>query len=254
MYPYTEIPNTRIKADFLRVFGVVLFAHLVLAWLMTSAPAWHLPRKLDSITVDVGAAAPAVQRGLAQAVQAQSGQGGAAKTTPVMPRKNAAADPRQSAQPTTKPVPEVLRQDVAPDKDAARVSPAASSATTQPATNALAPGMSTPAIAQGQADVKTESIKTFEPDVKAAYKDNPKPPYPKTAFRVGAEGTVDVAVEVNADGTVGAAKVARSSGNDALDQSALDTIARWRFRSARKDGVLQKSVVIVPITFRLRAR
>lgn len=254
MHPYAELPSARFKADFLPIFGVVLAVHLLLAWLMTSAPAWHLPRKLESITVDVGAAAPAVQRGLAQAVQAQSGQGGAATTAPVMPRKNATADPRQGAQPTTKPAPDVVRQDAAPDKDAARVSPAVSPATTPAATNALAPGMSTPAIAQGQADVRTESIKTFEPDVKAAYKDNPKPPYPKTAFRVGAEGTVDVAVEVNADGTVGAVKVARSSGNDALDQSALDTIARWRFRSARKDGALQKSVVIVPITFRLRAR
>jgi len=254
MHPYTELPGTRFKADFLRVFGVVLAVHLALAWLMTRAPAWHLPRKLESITVDIGVAAPAVQRGLEQAVAAQSGQGGAAKTAPVMPRKNATPNPGQSAQPTTKPVPEVVRKNTVPDKDAALVSPAVSPPPTQTATNALAPGVNTPAIAQGRADVRNESVKTFEPDLQAAYKDNPKPPYPKTAFRVGAEGTVDVEVEVNADGTVGAVKVARSSGHDALDQSALDAIARWRFRSARKDGAMQKSMVIVPITFRLRAR
>jgi protein TonB len=254
MYPQTELRSTRFKADFLRIFGVVLVVHLVLAWGMISAPTWHVPRRLESITVEVGPAAPAVQRGLEQAVQAQSGQGGEARPAPVVPRKNATVDPDRRAQTITKPVPEVVRQDVAPDKEAARVSPVASPTTTQVPTNALPPGVSAPAIAQGQADVRSESVKTFEPDVKAAYKDNPKPPYPKTAFRVGAEGTVEVAVEVNADGTVGAVKVASSSGHDALDQSALDTIARWRFRSARKDGALQKSVVIVPITFRLRAR
>ncbi len=254
MHPYAELPDTRFKADFLRVFGVVLAVHLALAWLITSAPTWRMPRRLESIAVDIGAAAPAVQRGLAQAVQAQSGQGGSAKAVPTPPRKNTAAQTQQSAQSPNKSVPELVRKDTHPDKDAALVSPTASPVTTQTAANALAPGVSTPAIAQGQADVKNESIKTFEPDVKAAYKDNPKPPYPKAAFRVGAEGTVEVAVDVNADGTVGAVKVARSSGNDALDQSALETIARWRFRSARKDGNLHKSVVVVPITFRLRAR
>lgn len=254
MHPYTELPDTRLKADFLRVFVVVLAVHLALAWLITSAPTWRMPRRLESIAVDIGAAAPAVQRGLAQAVQAQSGQGGAAKAVPTPPRKNTASQTQQSVQSPNKSVPALVRKDTPPDKDAALVSPAVPSAATQTATNALAPGVSTPAIAQGQADVKNESVKTFEPDVQAAYKDNPKPPYPKAAFRVGAEGTVDVAVEVNADGTVGAVKVARSSGNDALDQSALETIARWRFRSARKDGNLHKSVVVVPITFRLRAR
>jgi periplasmic protein TonB len=256
MHPYTELPDTRLKADFLRVFVVVLAVHLALAWLIASAPTWRMPSRLESIAVDIGAAAPAVQRGLAQAVQAQSGQGGSAKAvpTPPPPRKNTAAQTQQSAQSSNKTVPALVRKDTPPDKDAALVSPAVPPAATQTATNALAPGVSTPAIAQGQADVKNESVKTFEPDVQAAYKDNPKPPYPKAAFRVGAEGTVDVAVEVNADGTVGAVKVARSSGNDALDQSALETIARWRFRSARKDGNLHKSVVVVPITFRLRAR
>ncbi len=254
MHPYTELPDTRLKADFLRVFGVVLAVHLALAWLIASAPTWRMPSRLESIAVEIGAAAPAVQRGLAQAVQAQSGQGGSAKAVPTPLRKNTTSLTQQSVQPPNKTVPALVRKDTPPDKDAALVSPTAPPATTQTATNTLAPGVSTPAIAQGQADVKNESVKTFEPDVQAAYKDNPKPPYPKAAFRVGAEGTVDVAVEVNADGTVGAVKVARSSGNDALDQSALETIARWRFRSARKDGNLHKSVVVVPITFRLRAR
>ena len=109
------------------------------------------------------------------------------------------------------------------------------------------------AAPKGQAQVTQETVKISEPDLQAAYKENPKPPYPKAAFRVGAEGTVEIAVEINPDGTVAAVKLAQSSGNEWLDQSALDTVKGWRFRSARKDGVLSNSVVRVPITYRLRA-
>jgi protein TonB len=118
---------------------------------------------------------------------------------------------------------------------------------------AALPGSPTPAIARGQAVVTQETVKTSEPDLQAAYKENPKPPYPKAAFRIGAEGTVEINVEVNPDGSVAAVKLAQSSGNEWLDQSALDTVKGWRFRSARRDGVLSKSFVRVPITFRLRA-
>ncbi|WP_158270438.1 energy transducer TonB [Limnohabitans sp. 2KL-17] len=118
---------------------------------------------------------------------------------------------------------------------------------------AALPGSATLAVPKGQAQVTQETVKITEPDLQAAYKENPKPPYPKAAFRVGAEGTVEIAVEINPDGTVAAVKLAQSSGNEWLDQSALDTVKGWRFRSARKDGVLSNSVVRVPITYRLRA-
>ncbi len=110
------------------------------------------------------------------------------------------------------------------------------------------------AVPKGQAQVSQEkTVRTAEPDVQAAYKENPKPPYPKAAFRVGAEGSVEVTVEVNPDGSVSTVSLAQSSGNEWLDQSALDSVKGWRFRSARKDGVLIKTVVRVPITFKLRA-
>jgi periplasmic protein TonB len=254
MRTFLRFSSLHSSPRFLRVFAAVLFIHLGLSWLVISGLTRSVPANLSSIAVDIGAAAPVVQRGLEQAVPARSGLGGAAKAVPALPRKNVESDSRQSMQPPDKAAPDVVRKDLIPDKDAALVSSTAHPATTEVATNVQAPGVSTPAIAQGQVDVKNGSVKTFEPDVQAAYKDNPKPPYPKAAFRVGAEGTVDVSVEVNADGLVGAVKVARSSGNDALDQSALDTIKHWRFRSARKDGTMHKSVVVVPITFRLRAR
>jgi len=242
-----ERPQSYPVSQYLRILGMVLAVHLALAWLLLASPNFQLPRKLNSITIEIGAAAPELQRGLEEAVTAQAGQGGAASRTPVQkpPTKSlAVAKPSIPALPNTSPDAALVSQPI--EKSA----PIAASA--EPNASAL-PGSSTMAVPKGQAQVLQETVRTAEPDVQAAYKENPKPPYPKAAFRVGAEGTVEVAVEVNPDGSVSAVRLAQSSGNELLDQSALDTIKGWRFRSARKDGVMTKTVVRVPITFKLRA-
>ena len=242
-----ERPQSYPVSQYLRILGMVLAVHLALAWLLLASPNLQLPRKLNTITIEIGAAAPERQRGLEEAVTAQTGQGGAASRTPVQksPTKSqAVAKPSIPALPNTSPDAALVSQPI--EKSA----PIASSA--EPNASTL-PGSSTMAVPKGQAQVLQESVRTAEPDVQAAYKENPKPPYPKAAFRVGAEGTVEIAVEVNPDGAVSAVRLAQSSGNEWLDQSALDTVKGWRFRSARKDGVLTKTVVRVPITFKLRA-
>lgn len=242
-----ERPQSHPGSQYLRVLGVVLAVHLALAWLLLASPNLQVSRKLPPITIEIGAAAPELRRGLEDAVTAQVGQGGVASRTPAQktPTKSpAAAKPSIPALPSTSPDAALVRQPV--QKPASIASPA------EPTASAL-PGSSTMAVPKGQTQVSQETVRTAEPDVQAAYKENPKPPYPKAAFRVGAEGTVEVAVEVNPDGSVSTVSLAQSSGNEWLDQSALDTVKGWRFRSARKDGVLIKTVVRVPITFRLRA-
>jgi protein TonB len=239
-----ERPQPRHASQFLRVFGMVLAVHMGLGWLLLVSPNLQLPRKLAPITVEIGAADPAVQRGLEQAVAAQDGQGGAANRTP-------AQKTQTKTQPLAKPL-APAPSSASPDaplvaKPVEQFTPPAESVA------AALPGSATLAAPKGQAQVTQETVKITEPDLQAAYKENPKPPYPKAAFRVGAEGTVEIAVEINPDGTVAAVKLAQSSGNEWLDQSALDTVKGWRFRSARKDGVLSNSVVRVPITYRLRA-
>ena len=234
----------------LKILGVVLAVHLALAWLLLWAPEIRLPQTLPPITIDIGAALPEQQRGLEEAVQAQSGQNAAASRPPA-PRPAAKAPPAaQQAKPDKLLQPSPPKSESAPNKTVENVSPVAPPP--EPAAAAV-PGATTQAVPKGQAQVTQETVRTAEPDLQAAYKDNPKPPYPKAAFRAGAEGTVEIAVEVNPDGSVASAVVARSSGHDLLDKSALDTVRGWHFKSARKDGVLSKSVVRVPITFRLRA-
>ena len=75
---------------------------------------------------------------------------------------------------------------------------------------------------------------------------------PTAARRREQQGTVTVKVLVGADGSVERAEIADSSGFDALDNAALDTVrARWRFVPARHGGLAVESWVLVPIRFAL---
>ena len=86
------------------------------------------------------------------------------------------------------------------------------------------------------------------------YNVNPKPPYPRIARRLGAQGVVTLRVFVRKDGSVGQAEVLRSSGFRMLDNSALKTVrSAWRFIPAQMDGLAIDSWVEVPIKFVLEA-
>jgi protein TonB len=50
---------------------------------------------------------------------------------------------------------------------------------------------------------------------------------------------------------VGGVSIEVSSGNELLDKSALETVKKWQFSPARKDGVIVAQVVKVPISFNL---
>ncbi len=58
---------------------------------------------------------------------------------------------------------------------------------------------------------------------------------------------------VGADGSAERVEIVRSSGFDALDRAALETVrTRWRFVAARRAGVRVSSWVVVPIRFALQ--
>ena len=92
------------------------------------------------------------------------------------------------------------------------------------------------------------------PGFAAAYLNNPKPAYPMSARRNGEAGTAIVKVLVTGEGQPGRVELENSSGFDALDRSALDTVKRWRFTPATRGGEPVEAWVRVPIEFRLDAR
>ncbi len=90
-----------------------------------------------------------------------------------------------------------------------------------------------------------------EPDYRADYLNNPRPPYPMAARRMGFHGKVVLDVEVLAEGRAGDVKVHQSSGYDILDNAALQTVKAWRFTPARRFGQAVTQRFLVPIKFSL---
>lgn len=58
--------------------------------------------------------------------------------------------------------------------------------------------------------------------------ERPDPEYPAFEKENGIEGTVSVALRIDFDGSVGAASVDTSSGSEALDEAALESVRKWK--------------------------
>ncbi len=90
------------------------------------------------------------------------------------------------------------------------------------------------------------------PDLAAAYRDNPAPPYPLVAQRRGLEGVVVVAVSLDVKGRPQQVAVKVSSGHGILDQAALQSVRKWQFVPAQRGGQPVMAEVEVPLRFALR--
>ena len=86
---------------------------------------------------------------------------------------------------------------------------------------------------------------------KPAYLRNPLPPYPRVAREHGWEGTTLLRVEVLDDGSGGKVEILKSSGYQVLDEAALETVRRWSFLPARSGYTPIRSLVEIPIRFRM---
>ncbi len=83
---------------------------------------------------------------------------------------------------------------------------------------------------------------------------NPAPTYPQQARRNGWQGKVLLKVFVSAAGKVDQIKLEQGSGYAILDQAALNTVKRWRFKPAQIGAMPLSSVVSIPIIFLLEEK
>jgi protein TonB len=197
----------------------VLFFVLVIHGLVFILITFGLPdfkfKKRPDITIEIGAAPPA-----------SSGPVSQTKPSPASVQKEA---PKEKTLPPAK------------DKDAPAIpvpaqTPQSSAQPTAPSSGGVA------------------AAPTADADYKAAYLQNPKPPYPPLAFRARIEGKVTLLAEVLPDGRAGQVRILESSGHDLLDQSAMSTVKKWKFTPSRKDGVIITQDVRIHITFSLNNR
>lgn len=102
------------------------------------------------------------------------------------------------------------------------------------------------AIAMSPASIPTQ------PRFDATYLDNPKPPYPGISRRLGEQGRVVLRIHVTADGLPQIVQIHTSSGYARLDDSALETVRRWKFVAAKLGNEPVAATVLVPIIFSLK--
>jgi TonB family protein len=76
-----------------------------------------------------------------------------------------------------------------------------------------------------------------------------RPPYPESAARAEIEATVDVLVDVGADGEVAQIQVARWGGFG-LDESTVDTVRKLHFFPATRNGTPVPMRVLLRYNFR----
>jgi TonB family protein len=79
------------------------------------------------------------------------------------------------------------------------------------------------------------------------------PPYPESAAQAEVEATVDVLVDLDADGEVRRVEVARWAGFG-LDQATVDNVRRLHFFPAMRDGVAVPLRVLLRYNFRSPAK
>jgi len=79
--------------------------------------------------------------------------------------------------------------------------------------------------------------------------ETPPPAYPETLACAGIGGTVQLRVNVGADGRVGEVAVQQGSGNAELDAVATKAVRAWRFNPAMQMGKPVSKWIAVPMTF-----
>lgn len=87
------------------------------------------------------------------------------------------------------------------------------------------------------------------PSSSADYLNNPPPAYPPLSKRLGEQGKVVVRAFIEANGTATKAEIRTSSGYERLDQTALQTVLRWRYVPGKRAGVVEAMWFNVPINF-----
>jgi periplasmic protein TonB len=171
------------------------------------------------------------------------------KVTPAPPKppepvKQVVAKPKQ----VTQVAPTLLAvADATPTPNAPSVQPIAPPVPAAP----YVPTVAVAAVAAPAPPSPPAAPKVVLPSSDADYLSNPKPPYPAMSKRLNEQGKAIVRVLISAEGSPQKAELRQTSGFERLDQSALETVMKWRYVPGKRDGVPEAMWFNVPITFKL---
>lgn len=159
--------------------------------------------------------------------------------TPPPPQPQPAPVPKKVTPPAPRPAPQpVAIADPTP-------SPTAATGITEP--QPPAPPPQTPMVVAEPAPPAPPRIEL--PSSSADYINNAPPPYPPLSKRLGEQGKVIVRALIEVNGSASKAEIRTSSGYERLDQTALQTVLKWRYVPGKRAGVPEAMWFNIPINF-----
>ncbi|UCU92143.1 energy transducer TonB [Hydrogenophaga taeniospiralis] len=159
--------------------------------------------------------------------------------TPPPPQPQPEPVPKRVTPPVPRPAPQpVAIADPTP-------SPTAATGITEP--QPPAPPPQTPMVVAEPAPPAPPKIEL--PSSSADYLNNAPPPYPPLSKRLGEQGKVIVRAFIEVNGTASKAEIRTSSGYERLDQTALQTVLKWRYIPGKRAGVPEAMWFNIPINF-----
>ncbi len=109
---------------------------------------------------------------------------------------------------------------------------------------------SKPQIIHQKIEIKQENILKSEPVIyNASSLNNPAPHYPFLSKKMKEEGKVIVRLLINKFGEISNLSLSKSSGYKRLDESAINTVQKWKFIPAKKGSETFDSFVEIPFVF-----
>lgn len=78
------------------------------------------------------------------------------------------------------------------------------------------------------------------------------PQFPSKLLKDGIGGKVVVSCVIDAKGNILSSKIKQSSGQQELDKAALQAVARWKFKPARRGGKPFQATCNIPFTFEVK--
>ena len=157
--------------------------------------------------------------------------------------------PQQQPKPVQKQVtPQKTEPKPAPQPMAiADPTPSASAPTGTTAPQPPAPPMLAPVTVAEPAPPAPPKIEL--PSSSADYLNNAPPPYPPLSKRLNEQGKVIVRAFIEVNGTASKAEIRTSSGFERLDQTALQTVLKWRYVPGKRAGTPEAMWFNIPINF-----
>lgn len=225
------------------LFILVLLLHL---W-----AAYGLMKAIEPITL----AKPLMMEASLVSVPNQRQAAVALPTPPAPPKPVQPIQPKKPPvkQPVKKKKPVIRKQAELPKSkpvtEQQLPTPSLSESAPEPASSAVTSAASNTAASRSNTQTNAETF--TEANFRANYGFNPKPKYPAIARNRGWEGKVLLKVRVSAEGHSDEVTLHRSSGHEALDESAIAAVKKWRFMPAKRGETEVASSVIVPINFTL---